>query len=180
MNRVTDGQELPYIRVPKFKLLSNQWYTINNIINPVGSTSINISITLVMQKLEAAKKKLVVFSLETSLERYAIIRLIVVEGDAWNITLGSSPSFHFLLLLLPFSVRPPLENEIRISWEGRVNFRCRRPRFRALVGAGILISRVGHVTYDGKGRCEDEGTRMASNEAMLIGAKTAASARSII
>lgn len=144
------------------------------------STSINISITLVMQKLEAAKKKLVVFSLETSLERYAIIRLIVVEGDAWNITLGSSPSFHFLLLLLPFSVRPPLENEIRISWEGRVNFRCRRPRFRALVGAGILISRVGHVTYDGKGRCEDEGTRMASNEAMLIGAKTAASARSII
>lgn len=82
MNRVTGGQELPYIRVPKFKLLSNQWYTINNIINPVGSTSINISITLVMQKLEAAKKKLVVFSLETSLERYAIIRLIVVEGDA--------------------------------------------------------------------------------------------------
>lgn len=79
-----------------------------------------------------------------------------------------------------FSVRPPLENEIRISWEGRVNFRCRRPRFRALVGAGILISRVGHVTYGGKGRCEYEGTRMASNEAMLIGAKTAASARSII
>lgn len=159
---------------------NKQYYKSSRIQTYTFSTSINISITLVMQKLEAAKKKLVVFSLETSLERYAIIRLIVVEGDAWNITLGSFPSFHFLLLLLPFSVRPPLENEIRISWEGRVNFRCRRPRFRALVGAGILISRVGHVTYDGKGRCEDEGTRMASNEAMLIGAKTAASARSII
>lgn len=36
MNRVTGSQELPYIRVPKFKLLlSNQWYTINNTVNPV-------------------------------------------------------------------------------------------------------------------------------------------------
>lgn len=38
MNRVTGGQEIPYIRIPKFKLLlSNQWYTINNTVNPVGS-----------------------------------------------------------------------------------------------------------------------------------------------
>lgn len=138
-----------------------------------------------MQKFEEIQ--LVVFSLKTSFERYAIIRLIVVEGDP--LCLKYYPwivpsSFHFLLLPLPSSIRSPLENEIRISWEGRVNFRCRRPRFRALVGAGILISRVGHVTCT-EGRrceavCEDEGTRMAGNEAMLIGAKTAASARSII
>lgn len=57
----------------------------------------------------------------------------------------------------------------------RVNPRCRRSRFlEPLLGAGVLISRVGHREK------RVEGTRMAGNEAMLIGAKTAASARCII